>query len=199
MKEEKILSFMFFFHVHAQIMDFSKLDTPLPESVVCLPGTWNITKEKPVVKSIELGEQDITMQDLLDMSCPGPNKRINPSASFGIPKVTHITAEMKLELAAIRLRRYAHKDKFMRSSDAKDIPTRFQVGTMVGGGLQAVGGGKESQAAGTANRKRTKGKTHLANLLRDDTVKDWLHKNIQKRTQVARPRSKHPKIKSARR
>ena len=176
-------------------MDFSKLDTPLNDSVICLPGTWNISKDKPVVQPIVLGEEDITMQDLLDMSCPAPKKKISPSASFEIPKVTHLTPELKLELAAIRLRRYAHKDKFMRSSDSKTIPTQFQIGTMVGGGLQAVGGGRESQAAGTANRKRKKGKTHLANLLRDEKVKDWLHKNMQKRAQVARPKSKHPKIK----
>ena len=175
-------------------MDFSRLDSGLSEPVICLPGTWNISKDKPVVKPIQLGEQDITMEELLDASCPGPNKRTSPNSRFEIPKVTHITPEMKLELAAIRLRRYAFKDKFMRSSDSKDIPTRFHIGTEVGGGLQAVGGGRESQAAGVSNRKRKNGKSHLLNLLHDDTVKDWLHKNIQKRTRVARPKSHHKKI-----
>jgi hypothetical protein len=179
-------------------MDLSRLDTGLPEPLVCLPGTWAITKENPVVKPIELGDEEITMEELLNMTVPGEKKKISPNALFEIPKVDHITPEMKLELAAIRLRRYAYKDKFMKSSDSKDIPSRFHLGTMIGGGMQAVGGGKESQAAGTANRKKKKGKSHLTNLLHDDTVKDWLHRNIQKRTRVARPKSKHPKIKPLR-
>ena len=169
-------------------MDLSRLDTGLSDSVVCVPGAWSISQAQPVVNRIELGEEDITMSELLDATVPGEVKRIDPKLRFQIPKVTHITPEMKLELAAIRLRRFAHKDKFMRSSDSKDIPTRFQVGTVVGGGLEAVGGGKESQAAGTSNRRSKKGKSHLASLLNDDAVKNWLHKNIQKRTNVARPK-----------
>ena len=171
-------------------MDLSKLDTGLPESVVCVPGNWSISKDQPVVHQIELGEEDITMEELLNLTCPSQKKRVSPNSRFEIPKVTHITPEMQLELAAIRLRRFAYKDKFMKNSDSKDIPSRFQVGTVVGGGLEAVGGGKESQAAGTINRKRKKGKSHLSNLLNDETVKNWLHKNIQKRANVARPRSR---------
>jgi hypothetical protein len=174
-------------------MDLSRLDTGLPEAVVCVPGSWMISQDKPVVRQIELGNEDISMEELLDMTVPVQKKRVSPNARFEIPKVTHITPEMQLELAAIRLRRFAYKDKFMKNSDSKDIPTRFQIGTVVGGGMEAVGGGKESQAAGTSNRRRKKGKSHLANLLRDDTVKNWLHKNIQKRQNVARPKSKNYK------
>ena len=86
----------------------------------------------------------------------------------------------------------------MKSSDSKDIPSRFQIGTMVGGGAIAVGAGSESQAAGTSNRRKRNGKSHLSNLLHDDTVKDWLHRNIEKRHNVARPKSKHPKIRKNR-
>ena len=170
-------------------MDLSRLDSGI--NLTCLPGTWGLTRSNPIVTPINEVSDGMTMADLLEASCPGGKEKRNPSARFEIPKVKHVTPEMKLELAAIRLRRYAHKDKFMKSSDAKDIPTRFQIGTVVGGGLQAVGGGKESQAAGTWNKKQKKGKTHLSSLLQDETVKSWLHKNIQKRTNVARPKSKH--------
>ena len=178
-------------------MDFSKLDSGL--DMVCVPGVWGLSTAKPVVEPVQIVHDQMTMADLVDATCPKQNKKISPAARFEIPKVTPITPEVTMELAAIGLRRFAHKDKFMRSSDSKTIPTRFQIGTVVGGGLQAVGGGKESQAAGTANRKRKNGKSHLLSLLHDDTVKDWLHKNIQKRTNVARPKSKHPKVKPAKR
>jgi hypothetical protein len=139
-----------------------------------------------------------TMEELLNDSIPVPHKRSNPHAAFEIPKVKCITPELKLELAAIRLRRYAYKDKFIKGSDTKDIPTRFQIGTVVGGGLVAVGGGSESQAAGTVNRKKKSGKSHLMSLLKDDTVKDWLHKSIEKRHNAPRPKTKHPKIRKNR-
>jgi hypothetical protein len=178
-------------------MDFSKLDSGI--DMVCLPGSWGLSQTKPVVEPEQLVKDHMTMADLLDATCPKQKAKVSPAARFEIPKVTHISPELHMELAAIRLRRFAHKDKFMRSADSKTIPTRFQIGTMIGGGLQAVGGGKESQAAGTANRKRKSGKSHLLGLLHDDSVKDWLHKNIQKRTNVARPKSKHPKGKHAKR
>ena len=173
-------------------MDLSRLDSGLSSSVVCVPGTWSIRKPAQSVDEVKNG---MTMEDLLNDNIPVHKQKVSPGARFEIPKVEHITPELKLELAAIRLRRYAYKDKFMKSSDSKDIPSRFQIGTVVGGGLQAVGGGRESQAAGTTNRKRKNGKSHLLNLLHDDTVKDWLHKNIGKRANVARPKSKHPKVK----
>jgi hypothetical protein len=176
-------------------MDFSKLDSGLSTSLCCVPGEWKITESDFVAESqVKPG---MTMEDLLNAAIPAQKKPISASARFEIPKVEHLTPELKLELAAIRLRRFAYKDKFMKSSDSKDIPSRFQIGTVVGGGLQAVGGGRESQAAGTWNRKQKKGKSHLMNLLHDDTVKDWLHKNIIKRANVARPKSKHPKVKRA--
>ena len=175
-------------------MDLSRLDTPVP--VTCLPGTWGLSASNPVVSAPRDVEEGMTMEDLLDASCPGMKKRVSPATRFEIPKVKILTPELKMELAAIRLRRFAYKDKFMKASDSKDIPTRFQIGTVVGGGLQAVGGRRESQAAGTANRRKKSGKSHLTNLLKDETVKAWLHKNIEKRTNVARPKSKHAKIKS---
>jgi hypothetical protein len=180
-------------------MDLSRLDSGLAEPVTCIPGTWTLSKQNPVIKPVQLAEEDMTMAELIDKASPAHAKKISPHARFEIPKVTHITPEMKLELAAIRLRRYAYKDKFMKSSDSKDIPTRFHIGTEIGGGLQAVGGGKESQAAGTANRKRKSGKSHLMNLVHDETVRNWLHKNIEKRTNVARPKSKHKPIKPVKR
>lgn len=176
-------------------MDLSRLDSGVSASMVCIPGSWGLSKANPVVAPINPVEDGMTMEEFLEASCPGGKKKSNPAARFEIPKVRHITPEMKLELAAIRLRRFAHKDKFMKSSDSKELPTRFQIGTVVGGGLQAVGGGKESQASGTANRKKKRGKSHLASLLQDEGVKAWLHKNIEKRTNVARPKSKHAKVK----
>lgn len=174
-------------------MDFTRLDSGLSSSLMCVPGSWNVSKPTP-----EALDPGMTMQDLLDASIPVGRKKSNPVSRFEIPKVEHITPELKLELAAIRLRRYAYKDKFMKSSDSKEIPNRFQIGTVVGGGIQAVGGGKESQAAGTANRKKKRGISHLRDLLHDDTVKDWLHKNIGKRANVARPKSKYPRWKKSR-
>jgi hypothetical protein len=179
-------------------MDFSRLDfSANGDSLdVCIPGEWRISP-----KSAEEGQTHApmkSMKELLDSSIPAPKAHHDPKTSFEIPKVKIVTPEMKLELAAIRLRRYAYKDKFMKSSDSKDIPTRFQIGTMVGGGLVAVGGGSESQAAGTMNRKKKSGKSHLSNLLHDETVKDWLHRNIEKRHNVARPKSKHSKIRKHR-
>jgi len=176
-------------------MDFSCLDLPIQmPGGACVPGEWKVDCSRALVekKSFE------TMQELLDVTRPDRNVRTNPNSAFEIPKVKCITPEMKLELAAIRLRRFAYKDKFVKGSDSKAIPTRFQIGTVVGGGLIAVGGGSESQAAGTANRKKKSGKSHLMNLLKDDTVKEWLHKNIEKRHNVARPKSKHPKIRKNR-
>ena len=179
-------------------MDFSKLDFSLNgDSLdVCIPGEWRI-KPKPVEEK-QNETASMTMKELLDMSVPAPNGRHDPKARFDIPQVKIVTPEMKLELAAIRLRRYAYKDKFMKSSDSKDIPTRFQIGTMVGGSVIAAGAGSESQAAGTANRRKKSGKSHLSNLLHDETVKEWLHKNIEKRHNVARPKSKHSKIRKTR-
>ena len=179
-------------------MDFSRLDFNLNgDSLdVCLPGEWRITP-KPV-EEIQAQVAGKTMKELLDATVPAPNVPRDPKARFDIPQVKIVTPEMKLELAAIRLRRYAYKDKFMKSSDTKDIPTRFQIGTMVGGNVIAAGAGSESQAAGTANRKKKSGKSHLSNLLHDETVKEWLHKNIEKRRNVARPKSKHPKIRQNR-
>lgn len=179
-------------------MDFSRLEFSANGDSLdaCIPGEWRISP-KPV-DDAETHAPAKSMKELLDSSVPAPKPHHDPKTCFEIPKVKIVTPEMKLELAAIRLRRYAYKDKFMKSSDSKDIPTRFQIGTMVGGGLVAVGGGSESQAAGTANRKKKSGKSHLSNLLHDETVKDWLHRNIEKRHNVARPKSKHPKIRKHR-
>jgi hypothetical protein len=179
-------------------MDFSRLDfSANGESLdVCVPREWRITPKKQDEEGNKVTAA--TMKDLLDESVPAPKSHVDPKSAFEIPKVKIVTPEMKLELAAIRLRRYAHKDKFMKSSDSKDIPSRFQIGTMVGGGAIAAGAGSESQAAGTSNRRKRSGKSHLSNLLHDDTVKDWLHKNIEKRHNVARPKSKHPKIRKNR-
>lgn len=176
-------------------MDFSRLDTSLAASV-CVPGQWKLTKENAseitgVMPNVAPAS---SLVDLLNATVPTPGTKSNPCTGFEIPIVKVVTPDMKLELAAIRLRRYAYKDKFMKSSDSKEIPNRFYIGTMVGGGLQAVGAGGESQAAGTTNRRKKSGKSHLMNLLHDDSVKEWLQKNIEKRTRVARPKTKHPKV-----
>jgi len=179
-------------------MDFSRIDFSVNgDSLdVCVPGQWRIAP-KPL-EEVQAQVPAKSMKELLDQSVPAPNVPHDPKARFDIPQVKIVTPEMKLELAAIRLRRYAYKDKFMKSSDSKGIPTRFQIGTMVGGNVIAAGAGSESQAAGTANRKKKSGKSHLSNLLHDETVKEWLHKNIEKRHNVARPRSKHSKIRKNR-
>ena len=177
------------------VMDFSSLDLPFEIRGACVPGEWKISSDS---KPLSEHKKFQTMEDLLNDSVHVPQRRSDPKAAFDIPKVKCITPELKLELAAIRLRRFAYKDKFIKGSDTKDIPTRFQIGTVVGGGLVAVGGGSESQAAGTVNRKKKSGKSHLMSLLKDDTVKNWLHKNIEKRHNVARPKSRHPKIRKNR-
>ena len=68
--------------------------------------------------------------------------------------------------------------KFYKSSDLKKTPERFQFGVMVEGGLRAVGGGKESQAAGTSNRNATKGKSLLQQALGDEAVQAWTKKRF---------------------
>lgn len=171
-------------------MDFSKLDT-YGSSGACVPGEWKLTRDTSYATPVT---QTASMADLLENTVASNGVKRNPNARFEIPIVKVVTPDMKMELAAIRLRRYAYKNKFMKSSDSKEIPTRFQIGTVVGGGMTAVGGGSESQAAGTINRKRKSGKSHLMNLLHDDTVKEWLQKNIEKRTRVARPKTKHAKV-----
>lgn len=165
-------------------MDLSRLDF---SSTVCVPGEWKLGEGFRLDAN---RSQPTTMAELID-STPCDRVKSNPASRFEIPEVTQITPDVKLELAAIRLRRYAHKDKFMKSSDSNKIPTRFHIGTVVGGVHLAVGGGKESQAAGVANRKKKTGKSHLQSLLRDESVKSWLHNSIVKRTNPARPKSKH--------
>lgn len=161
-------------------MDFSRLDSLV--SSVCVPGEWR-------VEPMASGFAKERMEDLIE------KKNISKKSNFEIPIVKIVTPEMKMELAAIKLRRFAYKDKFMKSADTRELPTRFQIGTMVGGGMRAVGGGSESQAANAMGKKGAKrGKTHLMDLMHDETVKAWLQKNIEKRTRVARPKTKHAKV-----
>lgn len=179
---------MFFFVPLEPAMDLSRLDF---SSTVCVPGEWKL--EEGFRLDASSASVPATMEELLNGVSPLRAARSNPAARFEIPEVTQLTPDLKLELAAIRLRRYAHKDKFMKSSDSNKIPTRFHIGTVIGGAHLAVGGGAESQAAGVVNRKKKTGKSHLQSLLRDESVKSWLHNSIVKRTNVARPKSKHKK------
>jgi len=152
-------------------MDFSRLDSCV--SSRCIPGQWNVKPEEE--KTCVVGK----MSDLVEEKLEKKSKN-----RFEIPIVKIVTPEMKMELAAIKLRRFAHKDKFMKSADTRELPTRFQIGTMIGGGLV------RTEPAGKPKR----GKTHLMDLVHDETVKAWLQKNIDKRTRVARPKTKHAKV-----
>jgi hypothetical protein len=173
-------------------MDFSKLD--FGASSVCVPGEWKLDSSYKVAQDDTEGIT--TMAELLESTVPKQGIRFDPAARFAIPEVKQITPDMKMELAAIKLKRYAYKDKFMKNADSNKMPTRFHIGTVIGGGLMAVGGGKESQAAGVSNKKKKSGKSHLQGLLRDENVRSWLKKNITKKTTLpARPKSKHKPIK----
>ena len=96
---------------------------------------------------------------------------------FEIPKVS-ITPEIKSEITALRLKAFMDPKKFYKSSDMKKIPERFHMGVMVEGGLRAVGGGQESQAAGTSNRSGAKGKSLLQEALGDEGVQAWTKKRF---------------------
>lgn len=89
-----------------------------------------------------------------------------------------LTPEIKAELTALRLKAFMDPKKFYKSSDLKKTPERFHFGVVVDGGLRAVGGGQESQAAGTANRTSAKGKSLLQEALGDEAVQAWTKKRF---------------------
>eukprot|EP00921_Rhytidocystis_pertsovi_P011813 GHVQ01019137.1.p1 GENE.GHVQ01019137.1~~GHVQ01019137.1.p1 ORF type:complete len:210 (-),score=55.65 GHVQ01019137.1:262-867(-) len=73
---------------------------------------------------------------------------------------------------------------------AEGLPTRFQLGRVVEGGIRPVGGGRECQAAGVPNRRKRQGKSLLDDLLNDDTVQENLKRNyneLEKRAAAAAP------------
>lgn len=89
-----------------------------------------------------------------------------------------LTPEVKAELTALRLKAFMDPKKFYKSSDLKKTPERFHFGVVVDGGLRAVGGGQESQAAGTSNRNSAKGKSLLQEALGDEAVQAWTKKRF---------------------
>merc|ERR1719375_1944103 len=99
-------------------------------------------------------------------------------------------------LQAIKLRGHADPKRFYKSNDTKELPKYFVVGTEVdaarsASGRLAVGGGVESQAMGTANRKKAKGTSLLSQLLKDNQVQDfakrkaWEHNAKRARVRVS--------------
>ena len=83
-------------------------------------------------------------------------------------------------LQAIKLRGFASRNKFYKGNETHKLPEFFHVGHEVGGsigsnGRIAVGGGNESQAFGTSNNKKKKGKSLLSQLLGNEDTKSWVH------------------------
>lgn len=98
---------------------------------------------------------------------------------FGMKK-QELTPEKTAMLTALKLRGFASKNKFYKGNDSNKLPEFFQIGTEIAGGLGnggriAVGGGAESQAMGTSNRKKNKGRSLLQQLINDADTKSWVH------------------------
>jgi hypothetical protein len=139
------------------------------------PGEWRFSPATVLSRQISHSQ-------------PKPNSTTSNSDYFTIPKPT-ITPEMKSELAALRLKQYMNPKRFYKSSDK--ATDRFVLGVVVDGGLRAVGGGEESQSAGTFNKKKTKGKSLLQEALADAVVQNWTKKRW---TQVEKTRVRDKKL-----
>merc|ERR1719335_158024 len=118
---------------------------------------------------------------------------------FGLPR-QEMTPEKKAMLMALQLRGVAHKDRFYKGNDGKELPKYFAIGTEVPhtGGALRVGGGAESQAMGTANRRHRKGRSLLSELLRDTSVTEFANRQyskLVKERQVFKDKPKGKKIK----
>ena len=149
-------------------------------NLAAVPNEWNIKPEVPSQSTATGSAASILSSMKAKLSKTGRHGNQAQEAAkkwFEIPKA-QITPEIKSEVTALRLKAYMDPKKFYKSSDLKKIPERFHFGVVVEGGLKAVGGGQESQAAGTVNRTGPKGKSLLQEALGDDGVQAWTKKRF---------------------
>ena len=145
------------------------------------------------------GEWRLGTKEVLNRSISSaPLKQVQPQStwSFELPK-TEITPEIKAELTALKLKAYLDPKRFYKSADK--LGDRFVFGVMVEGGLRAVGGGQESQAAGVVNKSKTKGKSLLQDALADAAVQAWTKKRwalVDRRVQRDKKLARRPKAKN---
>mmetsp|Transcript_6184 Transcript_6184/g.7248 ORF Transcript_6184/g.7248 Transcript_6184/m.7248 type:complete len:125 (+) Transcript_6184:3-377(+) len=101
-----------------------------------------------------------------------------------------LTPQMKNELRILKLKPYMDPKKFMKRLDSNKLPTHFHVGVEVGGGKIRAGGGAESQAAGTYNkRSRGSGVSLLSDALKDPTVQAWTQRRLGEAQTMAKLRA----------
>jgi hypothetical protein len=146
-------------------------------NVAATANDWNISIDSLLAKPLSA---ESTESLLKSMTRKLTNTRVpkEPVSNWHeIPKA-EMTTEAKAELTALRLKAFMDPKKFYKSTDLKKTPERFHFGVMVHGGLRAVGGGQESQTAGTANRNASKGKSLLQEALGDEGVQAWTKKRF---------------------
>ncbi len=149
-------------------------------NLAATPNEWKVNVTTPETNSVSSSSVLLaSMQAKLSKVGRHGNARQEATKKwFEMPKA-QVTPEVKAELTALRLKGYMDPKKFYKTSDLTKVPERFQFGVMVEGGLRAVGGGQESQAAGTANRSAAKGRTLLQEALGDDGVQAWTQKRFR--------------------
>lgn len=76
----------------------------------------------------------------------------------------NLTPEVEKELKAIKLRANFDPKRFYKANDSKELPKYFAFATEVGGGMAP---------AGEAAPQRSRGRTFLDTVLRDDKAQEW--------------------------
>jgi hypothetical protein len=148
------------------------------------PGEWRLGATEVLNRSVSSSKP---------VSHSGASKKLASTEYFEIPK-PRMTPELKAELTALKLKQYMDPKRFYKSADR--LGERFVFGVMVDGGLRAVGGGQESQSAGTFNKSKTKGKSLLQEALADVAVQSWTKKRwsqVDQRLQRDKKLSRRPK------